>query len=169
MKSPSFAHVQVIPWTNASARRVRPSGTVGEAAKLPKAPGSQKRLSEDSSSVWRMRASMPVATVATQSVRHRSPEAAGRPNVSGPNRCEELIQRKPTAQVDQPRSKPDDGARPYQPRMRPSLRSRRKIFRGSIWAFLNRAARCSESSKRCRRRLPRRRRPHRRAAQFLVA
>jgi hypothetical protein len=45
---------------------------------------------EDLSSVWRMRASMPVATVATQSVRHRSPEAAGRPNLSGPNRCEEV-------------------------------------------------------------------------------
>ena len=92
-----------------------------------------------------------------------------------PLRRSTRIQCKTTAQVDQPRSKPDDGARPYQPRMRPSLRSRRKIFRGSIWAFLNRAARCSESSKRCRRRLPclrlprRRRRPHRRAAQFLVA
>jgi hypothetical protein len=71
-------------------RRITTSNAGFRFARLPKAPGSQKRLSEDSSSVWRMRASMPVATVATQSVRHRSPEAAGSPNVSGPNRCEEV-------------------------------------------------------------------------------
>ena len=39
-------------------------GTIGAAARLPKAPGSQKRLSEDLSSVRRMRASMPAAIVA---------------------------------------------------------------------------------------------------------
>jgi hypothetical protein len=49
------------------------SGVVGAAARLPKVPASQKRLSEDSSSIRRMRASMPAAIVATQSVRHRSP------------------------------------------------------------------------------------------------
>jgi hypothetical protein len=65
-------------------------GTVGAAAKLPKAPGSQKRLSEDLPSVRLTRANMPAAIVATQSVRHRSPVAEGRPNVSGPNRCEEV-------------------------------------------------------------------------------
>jgi hypothetical protein len=48
-------------------------GTVGAAARLPKAPGSQKRLSEDLSSIRRMRAWMPAAIVAAQLVRHRSP------------------------------------------------------------------------------------------------
>jgi hypothetical protein len=65
-------------------------GTVGAAARLPKAPGSQNRLSEDLSSVRMMRASMPAAIVATQSARHRSPVVERRPNGSGPNRCEEV-------------------------------------------------------------------------------
>src|SRR6266700_2096139 len=52
------------------------------AAKLPKAPGSQKRLSEDFSSLRLTRASVPAAIVATQSVRHRSPVAEERPNFS---------------------------------------------------------------------------------------
>jgi hypothetical protein len=42
------------------------------AARLPKAPGSQKRLSEHPSSVRLKRASLPAAIVATESVRHRS-------------------------------------------------------------------------------------------------
>ena len=52
------------------------------AAKLPKAPGSQKRLSEDFSSLRLTRASVPAAIVAAQSVRHRSPVAEERPNFS---------------------------------------------------------------------------------------
>jgi hypothetical protein len=79
MISPQTVDLQIVGERQRIGKRLASSGERPLSACVGKATAGydiecgEKRLREDLSSVWRMRASMPVATVATQSVRHRSP------------------------------------------------------------------------------------------------